>query len=100
MLLSDKKQYSQMVEPRTAIDEIVNVSQEELTRMSRGEASETFYTAMNAQLDLVQSLLVAGGQLRPADPVDRKSVVKGTGGAFGCRGVVKDLYWSLSCKTD
>lgn len=74
MLLGSKEQYRQMVEPRTAIDEIFNVSDEELALMSRGVKTSSFYTEMNTQYDLVQGLLVANGQIEPGDPTPEEYV--------------------------
>ena len=74
MLIGDKKNYERFVEPRTAIDEIFNVSQEELDRMSRGAEMKSFYTEMNAQLDLAQSLMVARGDLKAGEPVPKEFV--------------------------
>jgi hypothetical protein len=74
MLLGDKEQYREMVEPRTAIDEIFNVSEEELALMSRGVKTQSFYNEMNAQFDLVQSLLAAKGIIKPGEPVPKEFV--------------------------
>lgn len=68
MLLNDKQSYRNLVKPRTAIDEVFNVSEQELEMMSRGE-SKSFYAEMSAQLDLVQSILMARGDLAAGDPV-------------------------------
>src|SRR5699024_8422476 len=69
MLLNDKKVYHRMVEPRTAVDEMFQVSKDELALMSRGVKTGSFYTEMNAQFDLVQSLFIAEGLIKPGDPV-------------------------------
>uniref|UniRef100_UPI0035671292 zinc-dependent metalloprotease n=1 Tax=Fodinibius sp. TaxID=1872440 RepID=UPI0035671292 len=74
MLLGSKEQYRQMVEPRTAIDEIFNVSDEELALISRGVKTSSFYTEMNTQFDLVQSLLIAEGQIEPGEPAQEEFV--------------------------
>ena len=74
MLLGDKEEYRNMVEPRSAIDEVFNVSDEELALMSRGGKTQSFYNEMNAQFDLVQSLLLARGQLEPGEPVPQEFV--------------------------
>ncbi|HET6528830.1 MAG TPA: zinc-dependent metalloprotease [Balneolaceae bacterium] len=63
MLLNDKETFKEIVKPRTAIDEIFNVSQKELAMMGRGAEMKSFYTAINAQFDLAKSLLVANGEI-------------------------------------
>ncbi|MCW9708851.1 zinc-dependent metalloprotease [Fodinibius salsisoli] len=74
MLLNDKEQYRHMVEPRSAIESVFNVSEEELELMSRGVKTKSFYAEMNAQFDLVQSLLIARGELKPGSPVPEEFV--------------------------
>ncbi len=74
MLLGDKDEYRHMVEPRSAIDEIFNVSDKELALMSQGGKTESFYNEMNAQFDLIHSLLLAKGQIAPGDPVPEEFV--------------------------
>ncbi len=74
MLLGDKDEYREMVEPRSAIDEIFNVSEEELALMSRGLKTQSFYNEMNMQFDLVQSLLAAKGIIKPGEPVPKEFV--------------------------
>ncbi|MEL7832753.1 zinc-dependent metalloprotease [Fodinibius sp. Rm-B-1B1-1] len=74
MLLGDKQTYRNLVEPRTAIDEIFNVSDKELALMSKGVKTESFYNEMNAQFDLAQSVLMANGQLKADDPVPEEFV--------------------------
>lgn len=74
MLLGDKDEYREMVKPRTAIDEIFNISEDELALMSRGVKTQSFYNEMNAQFDLVQGLLVGSGIIKPGDPVPKEFV--------------------------
>lgn len=74
MLLGDKDAYRNLVEPRTAIDEIFNVSEDELALMSKGVKTESFYNEMNAQFDLAESLLLANNQIEAGDPVPEKFV--------------------------
>lgn len=74
MLLGDKNEYRHMVEPRSAIDEIFNVSSEEMALMSQGGKTESFYSEMNAQFDLIHSLLLAEGQIAPGDPVPQEFI--------------------------
>jgi hypothetical protein len=74
MLLGDKDEYRHLVEPRSAIDEIFNVSDEELALMSQGGKTESFYNEMNAQFDLIHSFLLAKGQIAPGDPVPEEFV--------------------------
>lgn len=74
MLLGDKDAYRNLVEPRTAIDEVFNVSEEELAYMSQGVKTKSFYSEMNAQFDLIHSFLLANGQIKPGDPVPKEFV--------------------------
>ncbi|MAL16929.1 MAG: hypothetical protein CL670_07730 [Balneola sp.] len=71
MILGDKEEYREMVEPRTAIDEIYNVSAEEVAMSSRHELA-SFYTEMGMQLDMVKGILMARGQLKPGEPVPKE----------------------------
>ena len=74
MLLGDKNTYRNLVEPRTAIDEVFNVSEEELELMSRGYKTKSFYAEMNAQFDLIHSILLANGRIAAEDPVPEEFV--------------------------
>lgn len=69
MLLGDKDDYRELVEPRKAIDEIFNVSEEELALISRGVKTQSFYNEMNMQMELVHSVLAARGVLKANEPV-------------------------------
>lgn len=74
MLLNDKDGYRHLVEPRAAIDEIFNISDKELALMSKGVKTKSFYTEMNAQLDLIQSLLLVNGDISAGDSVPEEYV--------------------------
>lgn len=74
MLLGDKETYRNLVEPRSAINEVFNVSDEELALMSKGVKTKTFYSEMNAQVDLIHSFLLANGQIEAGDPVPKEFV--------------------------
>ena len=74
MLLGDKDEYRELVEPRAAIDEIFNVSEEELALMSKGVKTQSFYSEMNMQFELAHSLMAARGQIKPGDPVPKEFV--------------------------
>ena len=74
MLLGDKNTYRNLVEPRAAIDEVFNVSDQELALMSQGVKTTSFYSEMNAQFDLIYSFLLADGQIKAGDPVPREFV--------------------------
>ncbi|MEX2478996.1 MAG: zinc-dependent metalloprotease [Gracilimonas sp.] len=73
MLLGDKNEYREMVEPRSAIDEIFNVTAEEIKQNSYGE-SASFFAEMSMQLDIVKSVLLAKGLMKPGDPVPKEFV--------------------------
>lgn len=73
MLMGDKAEYREMVNPRTAIDEIFNVSAEEISQMAMGETA-SFYSEMSMQLEMAQGLFVAQGLLKPGDPVPQEFV--------------------------
>ncbi len=74
MMLNDKAEYREMVEPRAAIDEIFNVGQEELELMSRGVKTQSFYNEMNMQMELAKSVMTAFGRINPGDPVPKEFV--------------------------
>jgi hypothetical protein len=74
MLLGDKNAYRNLVEPRTAIDEVFNVSDKELALMSKGVKTKSFYSEMNAQFDLIHSFLLANGEIKAGDPVPKEFV--------------------------
>lgn len=73
MLLGDKNEYREMVEPRSAIDEIFNVTEAEIRSKSYGE-SASFFAEMSMQLDVVKSVLLARGMMKPGDPVPQEFV--------------------------
>ncbi len=74
MLLGDKNTYRNLVEPRSAIDEVFNVSEKELALMSKGVKTKSFYSEMNAQFDLIHSFLLANGEIKVGDPVPKEFV--------------------------
>lgn len=74
MLFNNKENYRELVEPRAAIDEIFNVSQEELALMSEGVKTASFYNEMNMQMELVHSVLAANGQIKPGEPVPKEYI--------------------------
>ena len=74
MLLGDKNAYRNLVEPRAAIDEVFNVSDKELSLMSQGVKTKSFYSEMNAQFDLIHSFLLANGEIKAGDPVPKEFV--------------------------
>ena len=74
MLRNTKDNYDEFVEPRTAIDEIFNVSEEELALMSRGYKSSSFYNELNMQMSLVHSMLVANGTIESDEKVSEEFV--------------------------
>ncbi|MEX0609530.1 MAG: zinc-dependent metalloprotease [Balneolaceae bacterium] len=73
MLMGDKAEYREMVEPRMAIDEIYNVSAEEIAMMSKGETA-SFYNEMNMQFDMVRGALMTEGLAKPGSPVPKEFV--------------------------
>ncbi|MBD3616895.1 MAG: zinc-dependent metalloprotease [Gracilimonas sp.] len=73
MLLGDKNEYREMVEPRSAIDEVFNVTAEEIGQMKYGETA-SFFAEMSMQLDVVKSVLLTKGLMKPGDPVPKEFV--------------------------
>ena len=68
--------YRNFVEPQQAINEIYNISEEELELMKLGIKTESFFTEMGTQANLVRTSLLANGLLEagapmPADFVDQ-----------------------------
>lgn len=74
MLLGNKESYREIVEPRDAIDQVFNVSEEELALMSQGVKTQSFYNEMNMQMELVHSVLAARGQIKPGEPVPKEYI--------------------------
>lgn len=69
MIIGTKDSYREMVEPRAAIDQIFNVSDEELKHLSLGGESAAFYTDLNMQMQLAKGIFMARNQLAPGSPV-------------------------------
>lgn len=59
MFLGTKDSYREFVAPRAAIDEIFNVSEEELAAMENGGESSALYTELNMQMQMAESLIKA-----------------------------------------
>jgi hypothetical protein len=71
MIIGDRNTYRRLVEPRNAIDEMYNTTEEELALMAQGIKTEGFYAEMGAQQDLVRSFLLFRGLMRPGQPVPK-----------------------------
>jgi len=69
MILGFKSTYRNMVDPKTAIDEIYNVSDEEMELMKLGIKTESFYNEFAAQGNLLRGVLMANGTIGAGDPV-------------------------------
>lgn len=71
MLIGFRDSHRELVEPRNAIDEIFNVTEEELKASSHNEM-ESFYLEMGMQLDVKRGVLQAKGLIKPGDPVPKE----------------------------
>lgn len=69
MILGTKDDYRELVEPRAAIDQIFNISEEELNHLSLGGESADFYTELNMQMKMAKGILMARGKMEPGSPV-------------------------------
>ncbi len=69
MILGFKSTFRNMVDPKTAIDEIFNVSEEEMELMKLGIKTESFYNEFAAQGNLLRGVLMANGTIGAGDPV-------------------------------
>lgn len=69
MIIGTKDSYRELVEPRTAIDQIFNVSEEELAHLSLGGESAAFYMDLNMQMQLAKGIFMARNQMAPGSPV-------------------------------
>ncbi|MGF1670462.1 MAG: zinc-dependent metalloprotease [Balneolaceae bacterium] len=69
MIMGFKSTYRNMVDPRTAIDEIYNVSEAELEHMQKGFKTASFYNELGAQGNLIRGFLMSQGVIGAADPV-------------------------------
>lgn len=74
MMLGTKDSYRELVEPREAIDQIFNVTEEELKLLSRGIKSKSFYNEINMQMELVHGVLTAKGEITTDDPVPQEYI--------------------------
>lgn len=69
MFLNYRNTYQNFVDPQNAINEIYNVSDEEMELMKMGIKTESFYAEMGTQTNLVRAALLAGGLMNPGDPM-------------------------------
>lgn len=69
MILGDKETYRELVEPRNAIDEIYNRSEEELELMREGVKTRSFFTELHTQLQMARGVMMARGVIQPGEPV-------------------------------
>ena len=74
MILGDRSDFREMVEPRNAIDEIYNVTEQEMALMRQGVKTQSFFTEMHTQFQMVRGLLMSRGDLRPGEPVPKEFV--------------------------
>lgn len=69
MILGTKDDFRELVEPRAAIDQIFNVSDQELEHLSLGGESADFYTELNMQMKMAKGILMARNKIEPGSPV-------------------------------
>lgn len=78
MFLGQVNTYRNFVEPQAAINEIYNVSDEELELMKLGIKTESFFTEMGTQANLVRTALLANGLLEAGAPMPEEFVDQAT----------------------
>jgi len=78
MFLNYRNTFENFVEPQNAINEIFNVSDEEMELMKLGIKTESFFTEMGTQANLVRASLLAGGMLNPGDPMPDEFIDQAT----------------------
>ncbi|MGY5851382.1 zinc-dependent metalloprotease [Salegentibacter sp. F14] len=74
MMLGTKDSYRELVEPREAIDQIFNVTEQELELFSRGLETKSFYHEMSMQMELIHSVLIAKKKISAGDPVPKEYI--------------------------
>ncbi len=74
MFLGFRNTYRDMVEPHKAISEIYTVDDDELEAMMQGIKTESFYTEMGTQANLMRASLLSNGLMRPGEPMPDKYV--------------------------
>lgn len=72
MILGDKEDYREMVEPRNAIDEMYNRTEEELELMRQGVKTQSFFVELHTQLDMARGVMMARGVIEPGSPVPKE----------------------------
>lgn len=74
MFLGFRNTYRNLVEPQTAIDEIFIVDEQELEAMKLGIKTESFFTEMGTQANLLRSALLARGEMKANEPMPSQYV--------------------------
>jgi hypothetical protein len=69
MFLGFRNTYREIVDPQTAINEIFNVSDEEMEAMKMGIKTESFYMEMGTQANLMRTALLANGSMKPGEAI-------------------------------
>lgn len=72
MILGDKEDYRELVEPRNAIDEIYNVTEHEMELMKQGVKTKAFFAEMHTQLEMARGIMMARGVIKPGEPVPKE----------------------------
>ncbi|WP_109644458.1 zinc-dependent metalloprotease [Rhodohalobacter mucosus] len=78
MFLGQVNTFRNFVEPQEAINEIYNVTAEELELMKMGVKTESFFTEMGTQTNLVRTALMANGLLEAGAPMPDEFVDQAT----------------------
>jgi hypothetical protein len=74
LFLGFRNTYREMVEPQKAISEIYTIDEDELEAMKQGIKTESFYTEMGTQANLLRASLLSKGLMRPGEPTPDKYV--------------------------
>ncbi len=78
MFVNYRNTFRNFVDPQTAITEIYDVSAEELEAMSMGIKTESFFTEMGTQANLLRASMLAAGLMKPGDALPDEFVDEAT----------------------
>lgn len=78
MFLNYRNTFRSFVDPQTAITEIYNVTPEEMEAMQMGIKTESFFTEMGTQANLLRASLLAAGTMNPGEPLPDQFVDEAT----------------------
>ena len=69
MVLGVKNMWRRMIDPVTSMQQMLEVSPEELTWLKNGGEAAAFGAELASQASLMRTILIANGSIEPGDPV-------------------------------